>query len=73
MGDLEYVNFVNRTITEQYWWAISRRLPFMNIIFYISLEIFLAFIADKKLKAGSCDLKTQDIKTLIVVTPIFYV
>jgi hypothetical protein len=45
----------------------------MNIIFYISLEIFLAFIADKKLKAGSCDLKTQDIKTLIVVTLIFYV
>ncbi|MFM2063988.1 MAG: hypothetical protein RLZZ507_3659 [Cyanobacteriota bacterium] len=43
----------------------------MNIIFHISLEIFLAFIADKELKASSCDLKTQDIKTLVVVTPIF--
>lgn len=68
MGDLQYVNFVNRTVL-----VGNRRLSFMNRIFHISLEIFLAFIADKKLKAGSCDLKTQDIKTLIVVTPIFYV
>jgi hypothetical protein len=42
----------------------------MNIIFHISLERFLGKLVDKELKESSCYLKTQDIKTLIVVTPI---
>jgi hypothetical protein len=42
----------------------------VGIISHISLEIFLVFLADKELKESSCYLKTQDINTLIVVTPI---